>query len=169
MNIVLCGMMGAGKTTVGIQLALLLDRSWVDTDNLIERDYGAISKIFERHGEAYFRELETRTVEEVIEEENLIISVGGGLVMNQENVSLLKENGKIFYLRASVETLAERLKGDTTRPLLKVDGESLTETLTKKLEERASAYESAADYIIDVEGKTPSQIAVDIMSMLEGN
>ena len=167
MNIVLCGMMGAGKTTVGIQLALLLDRSWVDTDNLIVKDYGEISKIFEHHGEEYFRDLETRVVEEVVEEDRLIISVGGGLVMREENVSLLKENGKIFYLRASAETLAQRLKGDTTRPLLKTGDRDLKENLAKKLEERAPVYEKVADFIIDVEGKNPGQIAVDIVSMMQ--
>ena len=169
MNIILCGMMGAGKTTVGIQLALLSDRCWMDTDNLIAKDYGEITTIFERYGEEYFRKLETRTVEELVEEDNLVVSVGGGLVLKEENVSLLKENGKIFYLRASEETLTERLKADTTRPLLQTDGESLTDKLTRMLEERAPIYERVADFTIDVEGKTPGQIALEIMMKMDGN
>ena len=87
--------------------------------------------------------------------------------MREENVSLLKENGKIFYLRASAETLAQRLKGDTTRPLLKTGDRDLKENLAKKLEERAPVYEKVADFIIDVEGKNPGQIAVDIVSMMQ--
>ena len=169
MNIILCGMMGAGKTTVGIQLALLSDRCWMDTDNLIAKDYGEITTIFERYGEEYFRKLETRMVEELVEEDNLVVSVGGGLVLKEENVSLLKENGKIFYLRASVDTLTERLKADTTRPLLQTDGESLTDKLTRMLEERAPIYERVADFTIDVEGKTPGQIALEIMMKMDGN
>ena len=169
MNIVLCGMMGSGKTTVGIHLALLSDKSWVDTDNLIEKNHGDIANIFKRFGENYFRNLETETVEELVQEDNLVISVGGGLVMREENVELLKENGKIFYLRASAETLAERLKEDTARPLLKKNGESVLETLTNMLETRAPIYESVADYIIEVEGKEPGQIALEIMTKAEEN
>lgn len=169
MNIVLCGMMGAGKTTVGIQLALLSDRCWMDTDNLIAKDYGEIATIFERYGEEYFRKLETKTVEELVQEENLVVSVGGGLVLNEKNVALLKENGKIFYLRASVETLTERLKADTTRPLLQTNGESLTDKLTKILEERAPIYERVADFTIDVDGKAPGQIALEIIMQMDEN
>ena len=167
MNIILCGMMGAGKTTVGIQLALLSDRCWMDTDNLIAKDYGEITTIFERFGEDYFRKLETRTVEDLVQEDNLVVSVGGGLILDEDNVSLLKENGKIFYLRASVDTLVQRLKEDTTRPLLQTNGENLTDKLTKMLEERAPVYESVADFTIDVEGKLPGQIALEIMMKMD--
>ena len=160
MNIILCGMMGAGKTTVGLRLALSLDRCWMDTDNLIAERHGDISNIFKRLGEAQFRRLEAEMVEELVEEDNLILSVGGGLVLDEDNVELLKENGKIIYLRASAETLAERLEGDTSRPLLKNGEGSLTEKLTKILEERAPIYEEVADFIVDVDGKGPVRFTV---------
>ena len=169
MNIVLCGMMGSGKTTVGIHLALVSDKCWVDTDNLIEKNHGEIATIFKRLGEARFRDLETETVEELVQEDNLVISVGGGLVLREDNVELLKENGKIFYLRASLETLEQRLKTDTTRPLLKTNGETLAEKLTNLLETRAPIYESVADYIIDVDGKEPGQIAREVLALLDEN
>ena len=169
MNIVLCGMMGAGKSTVGIELALLSDRRWMDTDQVIEKDCGEISTIFEQFGEEHFRAIETQTLEELVQEDHLVISVGGGLVLKKENISLLKRNGKIVYLRASVETLTERLKEDTTRPLLKTDGKNLTDTLTKILEKRAPVYESVADFTIDVDEKTPAQIALEIMVKMGEN
>ena len=167
MNIILCGMMGAGKTTVGLRLALSLDRCWVDTDSLIEDEYGDIATIFQEHGEEYFRGVETKVVEELVQEDGLIISVGGGLVLKKENVELLKGSGKIVYLRASVETLEERLSGDKNRPLLKDGEESLTEKLTKMMDARAPIYAEVADFTIDVEGKNPEEVALEILAKLE--
>ena len=95
MNVVLCGMMGVGKTTIGAYLAQALGLCQVDTDDLIVKKYGDISTIFERRGEEYFRAIETEIVRELVQEDGLVISVGGGLVLKEENVSLLKKNGKI--------------------------------------------------------------------------
>lgn len=167
MNVILCGMMGAGKTTVGRCLAQSLGLRWVDTDNLILEKYGEISSIFERFGEEYFRTLETEIVEELVQEDGLVISVGGGLVLKAENVSLLTSNGKIVYLRASVKTLVKRLTADATRPLLKTDGENLTEKIEKILQQRAPIYGALADFTIDVDGKTPEEIVGEIMMKLD--
>ena len=167
MNVILCGMMGAGKTTVGRCLAQSLGLRWVDTDALIAKKYGDISMMFERFGEEYFRTLETEIVEELVQEDGLVISVGGGLVLKAENVSLLTSNGKIVYLRASVETLVKRLTADATRPLLKTDGESLTEKIEKILQQRAPIYGALADFTIDVDGKTPEEIVGEIMMKLD--
>ena len=93
MNIVLCGMMGAGKTAVGSRLGEMLGCRWVDTDALIVEKHGEIATIFERFGEEYFRGLETETVKTLVQEDGLVVSVGGGLVLKEENLSLLKENG----------------------------------------------------------------------------
>lgn len=166
MNLILCGMMGVGKTTVGIKLAELTNRSWRDTDSMITEKYGKISDIFTRCGEARFREMETETVKELAGADNLVISVGGGLVLKQENNELLQKNGKIVYLRASVETLEKRLRGDDNRPLLQTE-ESLKERLDKLLHERAPAYEKAADYVVDVDGKTPEGIAREIVALVK--
>lgn len=166
MNIVLCGMMGAGKTTVGIALAELLNAEWRDTDTLIEEKYGKISEIFERYGETRFREMETETVRGLSQKDGYVISVGGGLVLKAENVTLLKTKGKIVYLRAKAETLEKRLRADTNRPLLHHGEESLAQRLQRLLKERGSVYESVADILVDVDELSPKEIAVVIAQKL---
>lgn len=167
MNVILCGMMGVGKTSVGQILAQKLGRRWVDTDGLIVERYGEIAAIFERFGEGHFRDLETEIIKELVQEDGLVISVGGGLVLKEENVALLKQNGKIVYLRASAETLAERLAVGNNRPLLNT-GELLPK-VQGLLEERAPIYARAADFTVDTEGKTIENVALEIGAFLMGN
>ena len=169
MNLILCGMMGAGKTTVGIKIAELTGRRWYDTDGCIVDKHGKISDIFEYYGEAHFRKLETEVVKELVKQDELIISSGGGLVLKEENNKLLQENGKIIFLRASLETLLKRLKLDGTRPVLQTSAENIKERLVKLLEERTPIYEHVADYIVDVDGKTPEEIAKEIVEILKTN
>ncbi len=169
MNIVLFGMMAAGKTTVGESLALAMHRPFVDTDRLIVERHGEIAEIFGRHGEGYFRALEGEIVKELVQKDGRVIAVGGGLVLSEGNVSHLKANGKMVYLRGSVETLVERLTGDKTRPLLRADGVSLTEQVEKILLARAPIYESIADFTVDIDGETPEEIAVEIMEKIQEN
>lgn len=165
MNLVLCGMMGAGKTTIGIKLAELTGLRWYDTDGLIVDKYGKISDIFEYYGEAHFRKLETEIVRQLAKKDDLVISTGGGLVLKEENNLLLKEKGKIVFLRATVETLAKRLNVDGTRPLLQTSTESIRDRLERLMEERMPVYEHVADFIVDVDGKTPEQIAREIIEI----
>lgn len=164
MNIVLCGMPGAGKTSVGKKLEFLSGKKCVDTDEMIEEKYGKINDIFASRGEAYFRNLESETAEKISLRDNLIVSTGGGFMMREKNVAHLKKNGKIFFLRARLETLAERVSGNDARPLLKGGAE-------KKLQEliavRTPVYERAADYIIDTDGKKIADIAAEILSFME--
>ena len=162
MNLILCGMMGAGKTTVGIKIAEKLGRRWYDTDEVITQQYGKISNIFEEKGEEYFRGLETQTVKSLCAETDLVISVGGGLVLRAENVELLKQNGKIFFLRAKKQTLLTRLQGDKERPLLQGD-ESLEDKIDRLLSTREAIYAKVADYIVDVDEKSPDKIADEIL------
>ena len=161
MNLILCGMMGAGKTSVGGAIARLTGRRFVDTDALIVGKYGNIVDIFAQSGECYFRELETETVRALAKEEDLVIATGGGVVLKAENLSLLRRNGKIVYLRARLDTLVSRLQTDAERPLLQ--GEDLQQRLEILINERATAYERAADFTVDVDGKTPSEIAAEII------
>ncbi len=163
MNLILCGMMGAGKTTIGIKIADLTGRRWYDTDGLIVDKYGKIADIFEFYGEAHFRKLETELIKELAMQDGLVISTGGGLVLKKENNALLQRNGKIVFLRASLDTLSKRLHVDGTRPLLQTSTESIRDRLSKLMEERAPIYEHVADYIVDVDGKTPEQIAEEIV------
>jgi shikimate kinase len=167
MNVILCGMMGAGKTTIGIKIAERTGRRWYDTDGVIVDKYGKISDIFEYYGETHFRKLETEIVRELAVKDELVISTGGGLVLKNENNELLKKNGKIVFLRASLETLAKRLHVDGTRPLLQTSTESIRDRLLRLMKERAPIYEHVADYIVDVDGKTPEQIAVEIVEMIK--
>ena len=167
MNVILCGMMGAGKTTIGIKIAEITGRRWYDTDGVIADKYGKISDIFEYYGEAHFRKLETEVVRELAKKDNLILSTGGGLVLKAENDKLLKENGKIIFLRASLETLAKRLKVDGTRPLLQTSTESIRDRLAKLMAERAPIYESVADAVVDVDDKTPEENAREIVELVK--
>ena len=163
MNLILCGMMGSGKTTVGRLLAKSLQWEWADTDEYIVSRYGDISEIFEKKGVSHFRELETEAVKALTQKDRLVISTGGGVVLKAENISLLKSKGTILYLRAKKETLAARLQGDNARPLLKTE-ESLDEKLGRLLQERKEIYEGIADIILDVEEKTPQQIVEEILA-----
>ena len=165
MNIVLCGMMGVGKSSVGVRIAELTGRMWYDTDVVITDRHGRISDIFEFYGEAHFRSLETEVVRELSARDNLVISTGGGLVLKPENNEMLKKNGKIFFLRASFETLLKRVRADETRPLLKNTGKT-AETLGTLLSERTPVYEHVADYIIETDGKSVEEVADEIVAIL---
>ena len=162
-NIILIGFMGSGKTSVGIRLSYRLRRTLTDTDKKIERLYRmSISEIFGRFGEEEFRNRETQCLEKLLEEpKGRIISVGGGLPMRDCNRELLKKLGWVVYLRVKPLTVCERLEADTSRPLLQ--GEDREEKVRSLLEQRAPVYESAADIIIDVDGKIVDEIADEIL------
>lgn len=161
-NVILIGFMGCGKTTVGLKLSYRLRQTVIDTDKEIEKDEGcSISEIFEKEGEEAFRNKETACLKKLIETTNdKIISVGGGLPMRKENRELLHKLGQVVYLRAKAETIYERLKYDTTRPLLQ--GEDPQNKINRLLTARASYYEQAADVIIDVDEKSFDQILDEI-------
>ena len=164
MNIVLCGMMGVGKTSVGIQISKLTSRRWFDTDVVISDRHGKISDIFEYYGEAHFRALETDVVRELIKLDGLVISTGGGLVLQPENSEMLKKNGVIVFLRAGFETLISRVRADESRPLLKDTGRT-AETLGQLLSVRTPIYEHVADRIVDTDGKTVEEVAREILAL----
>ena len=154
----------AGKSTVGIRIAELTGRRWIDTDIVITDRYGRISDLFEYYGEAHFRELETKVVKELSGQDGLVISTGGGLVLKPENNEMLKRNGKIFFLRASFETLLARVRADETRPLLKDTGKT-AEKLGELMAWRTPVYEHVADYIVDTDGRTAEDVAQDVLKI----
>ena len=166
MNIVLCGMMGAGKTTVGVQLAQRTNRAFYDTDSVIAERFGDIARVFKEYGETHFRGLETKVICEVAAMQNLVISTGGGAVLKEENVEALKQQGKIVFLRANLQTLEKRLAADTNRPLLQTQ-ESLKQRLQDLLKTRSPIYQKVADFVVDVDGKTPDNIAQEIISLMQ--
>ena len=167
MNLILCGMMGSGKSTVGAKLAQRIGWKFCDTDQIITEKHGDIPSIFQACGEAHFRVLETEIVTELALQDGLIISTGGGLVLQRNNVEQLKQKGKFVFLRASVETLSNRLKGDGSRPLLQSATESVTERLTALLKDRTPIYERVADVVVGVDNKTPDEIADEIIKIMK--
>ena len=145
-RIVLIGFMGAGKTTIGRQLALALGLSFYDLDWYIEMRYHrTVSQIFAERGEAGFRELERNMLHEVAEFENVVLSCGGGTPCHFDNMDYLNNVSHTCYLRASVETILQHLamsRGE--RPLLKgKSAEELRTFVTDQLAERTPFYEKA--------------------------
>lgn len=165
-NIVLVGMMGAGKTYIGGKLAKLLAHfSYVDTDAEIEKSTGlTIPEIFEQHGEKYFRTLEANMIKEVSKNKNQIISIGGGAFENPENIKALKLNGLTFYLKAPAKELFSRVENETNRPLLNEDFSQ--KTIEKLLRKREKNY-IKANFVIDTSQKQAYTILNDILSEYE--
>ena len=162
-NIVLIGFMGAGKTTFGTWLAREKDFQFLDTDEMIEKkEQTSISNIFSDKGEEYFRNLETDLIKELIDRntEGCVISVGGGLPVRAKNRILLKRLGRVVYLRATVDTLCERLQGDTKRPLLQ--GADVRKRIEALMEKRAFLYEDAANIVVDTDNLTYEDIVIKI-------
>lgn len=165
MNITLIGMMGSGKTTVGIELEKALKTfSLVDVDSEIVKTRGLnIPVIFEKFGEIYFRELETSMIKKNLNKDNLIISTGGGVFENPENRKLLLENSTVIYLKTSSDVIFERIKNETHRPLLGKDFS--VDTISAIIEKRRGNYE-LAHFTIDTDFKSPYNIVTEISGCL---
>ena len=147
-NIYLIGLMGAGKTTIGRQLAKALAVPFYDSDKAIEESTGVdIPTIFEFEGEEGFRERERKMIQKLTQIQGIVLATGGGVILRDENRKLLKENGFIVYLQCSVERILERTRRDTQRPLLQTDNPK--ERLQNLFEQRQSLYLSCADFKID--------------------
>lgn len=166
LNIVLVGMMGAGKSYIGSKLAkLLVHFSYVDIDEEIEDNAGlSICEIFEKHGEEYFRSKEASIISHLSKNKNQIISVGGGAFENPENINNLKENSLIFYLKAPAKELFERIKNETNRPLLNENFSA--KTIEKLLKKREKNY-LKANFVIDTSQKPAYTILDDILKEYE--
>ncbi len=165
-NIVLTGFMGTGKSRVGRELARMLGMRLVELDEEIEKAEGmAIKDIFSRHGEKYFRDRETEMVKRFAEEEGLVISTGGGVVLREENMAALRKKGLIVCLWAEPETILERTSSSDERPLLNVQDPG--KRIRELLEYRRPFYEKA-DITIRTDDKTPLEIAEEIARIYRG-
>lgn len=163
-NIVLIGFMGTGKSTVGKVLAKKMNRALVDVDHRIEEmEKRRIAEIFEREGEAYFRKLEKEAIREIALGSNLVITTGGGAVIDPENLAALKRNGFLIALDAGAETIFQRVKDTRHRPLLR-SGDLLGE-IKRLLDERRPHYREA-DLTFATDGKSPAQVAELIFEAL---
>lgn len=155
--------MGTGKSSVGKRLSSLMRMRYIDTDSVIERDSNrVISDIFAEEGEAVFRQLESEAVENVSQLYNFVISTGGGVVLREENVAKLKENGIVFCLTASPEEILERVGHQTHRPLLQTPDP--LETIRTMLDERAPYY-AQADYTMDTTGRSFDEIIAHLKNI----
>lgn len=159
LNIVLVGMMGAGKSYVGAKLAkLLVHFTYVDTDELIEKKVRqTIPEIFAKHGEEYFRKLEAEVIKQVSAKKNQIISIGGGAYTNHDNIRALRQNSLTFYLKAPASELFNRVKNETHRPLL---NDNFTLETVETLLNKRQKYYMQADFIIDT-NNMPAYVIID--------
>jgi len=161
-HLVLVGLMGAGKTTVGERCAELLDMPFLDTDQLIEANTRmGVAEVFANHGEQQFRTLEHDAVFDAsASPDPLVIACGGGAVLDPENRRQLRAHGVVVWLRASPSVLGARVGDDAgeTRPLL-ASGALPEQTLARLIAVREPAYEAAAHVQVDTDGKTVDDVA----------
>ena len=171
-NVVLIGFMGTGKTSIGKILATKLGCAFVDLDHKIEADSKmTIPKIFEKYGEKYFRELEKQAVKEVAQRRGIVIATGGGTIKDADNVRLLKENGVIICLTASVDEILFRTENKGDRPVLDKKDQDQGDrraAIEKLLDERKEFYDQA-DYKVDTTDWSPMQIVDDICQYLKND
>ena len=163
-NIALVGFMGTGKTSVGKILAKRLNRPVVDVDLVIEKSVEKkISEIFESEGEARFRALEKEAIRQICRDQGIVITTGGGAVLDPENIETLKASGCVIGLSAKAETIFKRIKHSRHRPLL--NGHDKLKDIQRLLAERRPFYEKA-DLHFDTDGRSASQMADLILRTL---
>lgn len=170
MIISLLGYMGSGKSHVSKNLSHKLNFPLIDLDHQISQELQlSIPEIFEKKGELYFRKQEKRILEDILDSENnLILSLGGGTPVYYNNMAIINERSKSFFLRASINTLAQRLiLNKPSRPIIaKFNDEDIPEFIAKHLFERNPFY-AKAHHIIDTDSKTADEISEEIMKKIE--
>ncbi len=162
-GIALCGFMGCGKTTVAHSLSDKYNLRHIDTDKYIEQTQGmTITEMFEQYGENYFRDKEFEAIAKLSQDSECVIALGGGAVMHERNVDVLKANGyAIVFIDTDLSVIKKRLKNDTTRPLLK------TSSVDMLYAKRLATYMSVADVIITCKDESGEQIADMIINELK--
>ena len=165
-SIILIGMMGAGKSSVGRALERLTGLARFDTDEGVAAHFGmSIAEIFDKHGEEKFRDAETEAIRNVAADRPVVITTGGGAVLRPENIDLLKRLGTIVWLNGDEATLFERASRRNTRPLLQ-NGNPRT-VFSELLRKREPLYQSAADFEIDTSNLDHDQVADIIVRTME--
>ena len=164
-RIILTGFMGTGKTAVGELLAKKLKFEFLDTDLMVEKETGkTITDIFEKEGEPVFRSYEKQMVKKALDREGVVVSTGGGAIVDPDNLKLMKEKGLIIGLSASAEAILQRISNMDTRPLLR------SKDQLKKIESllsHRSPYYRQADKIIDTTMKRIDQTVDEILTVLK--
>ena len=164
-NIVLIGYRGSGKTSIANELGKKLNRKVISTDKEIEKKVGKINDFIEKNGWERFRDIESQVIGN-INDGNLIIDCGGGFIERESNVAKLKENGIIIWLKASVRTIKERIKGSKERPSL-TGTKSFLEEIEEVLKKRMPLYKNAADYKINTDNKSAEQVGNEILKLIK--
>ncbi|AMO80428.1 MAG: shikimate kinase AroK [Enterobacterales bacterium] len=167
-NIFLVGPMGAGKSTIGRQLAQQLNMEFFDSDQEIERRTGAdVSWVFDVEGEEGFRDREEKVINELTEKQGIVLATGGGSVKSRETRNRLSARGVVVYLETTIEKQLARTQRDKKRPLLQVD--TPREVLEELAKERNPLYEEIADVTIRTDDQSAKVVANQIIHMLESN
>lgn len=167
-NIILIGPMGAGKSSVGKRLAKQLNRKFYDCDKVLEDRTGvAITTIFELEGEQGFRQRETKILRDLVSHKNAVIATGGGVVLVPENLNLIKQNGIVVYLQASVNSQIKRTRHDQKRPLLQTQDRHAT--LQKLANERNAIYEKISDLVVDTNTQSISSSIEQICTQVNSS
>ena len=163
-NMFFIGFMGCGKSTMARLLAEELPMELVEMDETIEaEEHRTINEIFATDGEPYFRDLESQLIVRIADKGGMIVSCGGGAILREENVTNMKKNGTIIYLSATPETIYERVRYSTKRPLL--NGNMNVEYIRELMSKRVDKYEKAADVILSVDGKTKMEVLEQIKAL----
>ena len=166
MNIVLMGYRGTGKSTVGRRLAARLGRELVSTDaEIVRRAQRTIPEIVAQEGWEFFRDLESDICRELASLDQLVIDTGGGAILRAQNVEELKKNSTVFWLMASVETIAKRIGSDNQRPSL-TGTKSFVEEIQDVLRERTPKYQAAADHSIATDNRSVTQLVETILTLI---
>ena len=166
MNIVLIGYRGTGKSTVGRLLAARLGRTLVSTDaEIVARAKRAIPEIVAQEGWDYFRDLESDICRELASRDQLVIDTGGGAILRPQNVEALKQSGTLFWLTASVETIATRIGGDNQRPSL-TGTKSFVDEVGDVLRERTPKYQAAADHVVATDDRSIDQLVETLLTLV---
>ena len=164
-NIFLIGFMGAGKSTVARAMKKHYGMRLIEMDEQIEKqEKMSVPKIFEVHGEPYFRKLETDLLEGLSSQENTVVSCGGGVPMRVCNVEAMRKSGKVIYLSTSPQQIYERVKTSHNRPLL--EGNMNVEYISKLLSQRLPKYLEAADAVVSTDGKRVEDICKEIIGLI---
>ena len=163
-NIFLIGFMGCGKSTMARLLSEKTGMELVEMDETIEAEAGmSINEIFETYGEEHFRDLESQLITRIAEKGGAVVSCGGGAILREKNVEMMKKNGKIIYFSATPETIYKRVRHSTNRPLL--NGNMNVEYIASLMEKRLPRYLNAADITIVVDKKEKQEILNELRAI----
>lgn len=168
-NIILIGMSGVGKSTIGACLSRILNRDFIDMDRYLEEKYSVnIEEVFENEGERYFRNLESKVLKEVLTMNNKVVATGGGIILRKDNRDML-EKEEVIYLKGSIDTIYKNIVNDTVnvRPLLKED--NILSVIKNMYGERKLYYIESSKYIVDTDNKSVNDISNEISNTIENH